>query len=93
MDWTNAQSNENDPDYRGKIKKNGVLEKFPYYFPIGFKGYSLNVIDQYDNGNDSWLRMDGNPNEWCVLYHGQGAVEYGGKNAGEIKKEIVEKKK
>ena len=24
----------------------------------------------YDNGNDDWLKMNGNPNEWAVGFHG-----------------------
>jgi len=33
-------------------------------------GYGLKVWDQYDNGNNDWIAMDGNPNEWAVVYHG-----------------------
>ena len=45
---------------------------FDYYPPIGWKGYGLNVMGKYDNGNDDWLDYDGNPNEWAVAYHGIG---------------------
>ena len=45
----------------------------PYYPPDGWKGYGLNVFGKYDNGNNDWLGMDGNPNEWCVAYHGIGS--------------------
>ena len=40
----------------------------PYYPPDGWKGYGLNVFRK----NNDWLGMDGNPNEWCVAYHGIG---------------------
>ena len=33
-------------------------------------GYGLKVWDQYDNGNNDWIGMDGNPNEWAVAFHG-----------------------
>ena len=44
----------------------GVGEKrggYPYYPPIGWFGFGLNVLDIYDNGNQ---------NEWAVAYHGVG---------------------
>jgi hypothetical protein len=33
-------------------------------------GYGLKVWDKYDNGNNDWIGMNGNPNEWAVAYHG-----------------------
>ncbi|CAD8062731.1 unnamed protein product [Paramecium sonneborni] len=42
--------------------------KYDYYFPIGCYGFGLNVT-KYENSED-WLKMDGNPNEWRILYHG-----------------------
>ena len=51
----------------------GVNEKRggrPYYPPSGWKGYGLRVVKKYDKGNDDWLTYNGNPNEWCVAYHG-----------------------
>lgn len=30
----------------------------------------LSVSGRFDNGNDDWLGMDGNPNEWTVGFHG-----------------------
>ena len=33
-----------------------------YFFPIGWKGYALNVTGKYDEGSDDWLKMDGNQN-------------------------------
>ena len=41
----------------------------PYYKPIGWQRFGLNVsLLKYEN-ND-WLAKDGNPNEWAVGYHG-----------------------
>jgi hypothetical protein len=30
------------------------------------------VKDKFDNGNQDWLGMNGNPNEWAVAFHGFG---------------------
>ena len=27
-------------------------------------------MDEYDNGNNDWIAMNGNPKEWAVAYHG-----------------------
>ena len=42
------------------------------YFPPDntWIGYGLRVLDQYDNKNNDWIGMNGNPNEWAVAYHG-----------------------
>ena len=29
-------------------------------------------MDQYDNGNNTWIGMNNSPGEWCVAYHGIG---------------------
>jgi len=41
----------------------------PYFFPIGWKGYALNVEGRYGD-NDNWLMMNGNEEEWYVMFHG-----------------------
>ena len=49
-----------------------------YYQPTkDWVGYGLKVLGQYDNGNNDWIAMDGNPNEWAVAFHGTsiGAVK------------------
>ncbi|KAL4455862.1 hypothetical protein ABPG74_003272 [Tetrahymena malaccensis] len=39
-----------------------------YYFPVGYKGYALNV-DRY--GDDlSWISMNADSKTWIVLFHG-----------------------
>ena len=64
-------------DSRGNIKFEDWPEKilnvgyFPYYPPTpNWVGYGLNIFDQYDNGNNDWIEMDCNQNEWAVAYHG-----------------------
>ena len=54
----------------GVGEKRGGLDYFPP--PAGWKGYGLNVWSKYDNGNNDWLAMNGNKNEWAVAYHGIG---------------------
>ena len=84
-------------DNRGNRESGWGINEFrggePYYPPEGWKGYGLNVIGKYEN--DKWLGMDGNPEEWCVAYHGIGSklgstvpeatrkIVYGGFKAGE----------
>ena len=42
------------------------------YFPPdkNWIGFGLRVLDQYDNGNNDWIQMNNNKNEWAVAYHG-----------------------
>ena len=60
-----------------------------YRPPLGWIGYGLNVIGNYDNGNNDWLAYNGNKNEWAVAYHGVG---FGGKakNVAEAIHMIIE---
>ena len=46
---------------------------YKYYPPKGWKGFGLNVMDVYDNGNNDWLACNGNKNEWAIAYHGIGS--------------------
>ncbi len=44
--------------------------RLPYKKPIGWRGYGLNVVGQYDGGDSTWLGMSGTyPGEWRVAYH------------------------
>ncbi|KAM3139651.1 hypothetical protein pb186bvf_008296 [Paramecium bursaria] len=54
-------------DWRGPF---GQQQK--YFFPLGWDGFALNLKnhDLYDDGNDDWLKMDLNPNQWRIMYHG-----------------------
>jgi len=64
-------------DYRGNQTPYGygqsqIRGKHEYLPPLGWKGFGLKVVDNYDNGNNDWIKMDGNPNEWAIAYHGIG---------------------
>ena len=40
-----------------------------YKGPIGWTGFGFSVLNNYDNGDNTWLGMTGNtPGEWCVAY-------------------------
>ena len=47
-----------------------IRGKLPYYRPCGSMRNALKDGGLFDNGNDDWLKMDGNPREWCVAYNG-----------------------
>ena len=69
--------NQNMLDYRGNQTPDGygIGQKrgtYDYIPPLGWKGFGLKVLDKYDNGNNDWIKMDGNPNEWAIAYHGIG---------------------
>ena len=42
----------------------------PYNSPVGWIGIGLKVLDKYNNNN--WIGCNGDPDEWCVAYHGVG---------------------
>mmetsp|Transcript_35526 Transcript_35526/g.79652 ORF Transcript_35526/g.79652 Transcript_35526/m.79652 type:complete len:430 (-) Transcript_35526:138-1427(-) len=50
------------------LRRGGVL----YKPPVGWRRFGLNVEGKYDDGNDAWMGMDGEPGEWAVAYHGTG---------------------
>jgi hypothetical protein len=50
----------------GENEKRGGFDYFP---PKGWKGFGLNVVGKYGNGNDDWLAYNGNKNEWAIAYH------------------------
>lgn len=41
-----------------------------YVEPNGFYGFAVNVLGKYDGGNNDWMKLEGNPGEWAVAYHG-----------------------
>ena len=55
----------NATNWGNKGKKGG----FDYNPPNGWIGIGLNVLGKYDNGNDDWVKDNGNKNEWAVSYH------------------------
>ncbi|KAM3139647.1 hypothetical protein pb186bvf_008292 [Paramecium bursaria] len=60
MEWNQFKEYE----MRGPIG-----DQLEYYFPQGWKGYALKVLNKYQDGND-WLQMDSNPNQWHIIFHG-----------------------
>ena len=79
-------------DYRGNQKPDGygigqIRGTYPYHPPLGWKGFGLKVLDKYDNGNNDWLKMDNNPKEWAIAYHGIGRNS---SNVEEITNKIIE---
>ena len=78
-------------DYRGNKTPDGypIGQKrgaYDYIPPTWWKAFGLKVLDKYDQGNNNWLAMDGNPEEWAVAYHGIGRQK---DNVEEITKKIV----
>ena len=56
------------PNENGDEQKRGGM---PYYQPnSNWIRLGLRVKGRYDDGNDDWLMMNGNPREWAVAFHG-----------------------
>ena len=56
------------PNENGEEQKRGGM---PYYQPnSNWIRLGLRVKGRYDDGNDDWLMMNGNPREWAVGFHG-----------------------
>ena len=51
-----------------------------YNPPYGWTCYEFDIYLKYDNGDDSWMKMEGNYGEWAIAYHGVAR----GKNNSEI---------
>ena len=89
-----CQLNKNELDNKGN-KENGwsVGEKrggFKYIPPPeGWKGFGLNVLNKYDNGNNDWLAKNGNKNEWAIAYHGIGIKMGSGFTLEKVTKAIL----
>ena len=70
-DMLDERGNRNPKDWPYPPQTRGGM---PYNPPThNWIGYGLKVLGQYDNGNNDWIEMNGNPNEWAVAYHGTGA--------------------
>ena len=68
-DMFDTRWNNRDGGWAKKGEKRGGREYIP---PYGWIGYGLNVIDKYDNKNNTWLGMKNIKGEWWVAYHGNG---------------------
>ncbi|CAD8152198.1 unnamed protein product [Paramecium octaurelia] len=60
MRWDNFPKKEErgPPGYR-----------YHYYFPKGCQGFGLK-LDENEYKNMNWIKMDGNEEEWRILFHG-----------------------
>ena len=56
-------------EYKNEVKKR-VRGQWPYYIPVHCKRYGLKVNGRYDDKKNSWLKMNGNKDEWAVAFHG-----------------------
>ena len=41
-----------------------------YTPPIGWTSYEFDIYHHYDNGDETWLKCNGNNGEWAIAYHG-----------------------
>lgn len=61
--------NQDFRNFKGRIspmQRGGV----PYSLPIGWKRFAVRVAGQFDNGDNTWMCLDGRKGEWAVAYHG-----------------------
>ncbi|CAD8111179.1 unnamed protein product [Paramecium primaurelia] len=63
----NPSHNMSWDGFHEKEQRGPPYHRYDYYFPIGCYGFGLKVKS---DGNDDWIKMDGNPNEWRIMYHG-----------------------
>ena len=71
-DMLDERGNRDPSEWPSSTEKRGGKN---YYPPDrNWVGYGLRVLDQYDNGNNDWIAMDGNPNEWAVAFHGTSEI-------------------
>ena len=68
LDMLDERGNQSPSGWAKPGEKRGGVEYFPPDY--NWVGYGLKVWDQYDNKNNDWIGMNGNPNEWAVAYHG-----------------------
>jgi hypothetical protein len=71
QDMLDERGNRDPSEWPKPPQKRGGM---PYNPPTNnWIGYGLKVLDEYDEGNNDWIAMDGNPKEWAVAFHGTGA--------------------
>eukprot|EP00927_Polykrikos_kofoidii_P078437 TRINITY_DN75257_c0_g1_i1.p1 TRINITY_DN75257_c0_g1~~TRINITY_DN75257_c0_g1_i1.p1 ORF type:complete len:504 (+),score=65.30 TRINITY_DN75257_c0_g1_i1:99-1610(+) len=47
-------------------RRGGVL----YREPFGWKRFAIKCKDKFDDGDDTWMGLNGDEGEWAVAYHG-----------------------
>ena len=70
LDIYSLDNRGNKFSWCSKGEKRGGFDYIPP--PKGWKGFGINVLGKYDNGNNDWFGKNGNNNEWAVAYHGIG---------------------
>ena len=68
LDMLDEKGNRDPNNWAKPGEKRGGIEYFPP--DNNWVGYGLRVLGLYDNNNDDWIAMNGNPREWAVAYHG-----------------------
>lgn len=68
LNMLDEEGNRDPKDWAKPGERRGGLEYFPP--DSNWIGYGLKVKGLYDNKNNDWIGMNGNPNEWAVAYHG-----------------------
>ncbi|CAD8195882.1 unnamed protein product [Paramecium pentaurelia] len=63
----NPQFNMSWDNFNEKEQRGPPYHRYDYYFPRGCYGFGLKIKNYKNN---DWLKMDGNVNEWRILYHG-----------------------
>ena len=67
-DMLDVKGNRKPKEWPKSEEKRGGMT---YYPPSNnWVGYGLKVLGKYDDGNNDWIAMDNNKNEWAVAYHG-----------------------
>ena len=54
----------------GNEEKPKRIGKQYYYPPYGWTCYEFDIYLKYDNGDNSWMKMEGKDGEWAIAYHG-----------------------
>ena len=54
----------------GNEERPKTIGKQYYYPPYGWTCYEFNIYLKYDNGDNSWMKMEGKDGEWAIAYHG-----------------------
>lgn len=74
--FTQLELSPEDFDPKGYIKFKDAKKdiefrgNWPYYQPIKSIRYGINVMGKFDNGDNTWLKMQNVKGEWAVGFHG-----------------------
>ena len=51
-------------------KRTSIRGGFQYSAPVGWKRFAVRVVGRFDDGDNTWMSLDGRDGEWAVAYHG-----------------------